>query len=185
MSEKKRKPKAATTGGGGANASGQGAGPMNVGFLQQLVNLMAANDLNTVDLRDSGQRIILKRGAVAQQVFTSAAAPAPTHYAPSAPPASAGGAPAKPAAPVDEDAGLLPIKSPMVGTFYSKPSPDAKAFVTVGTQVVKDETDVCIIEAMKTFNTLKADVTGTIARILLQDGQTVDVNKPLFLVKPS
>jgi len=183
LSEKKRKPKG-TANAGRANAAGHGAGPMNVDFLQQLVNLMAANDLNTVDLRDSGQRIILKRGAVAQQVFTSAAAPAPTHYAPSAPPASAG-APAKPAAPVDEDAGLLPIKSPMVGTFYSKPSPDAKAFVAVGTQVVKDETDVCIIEAMKTFNTLKSDVTGTIARVLLQDGQTVDVNKPLFLVKPS
>ena len=73
----------------------------------------------------------------------------------------------------------------MVGTFYSKPSPDAKAFVAVGSQVVKDETDVCIIEAMKTFNTLKADVTGTIARVLIQDGQTVDVNKPLFLEKPA
>lgn len=184
MSEKKRKPKGTPTR-GGANAAGHGAGPMNVDFLQQLVKLMAANDLNTVDLRDSGQRIILKRGAVAQQVFTSGA-PAPAHYAPSAPvPAGTGGAPAKPAAPVDEDAGLIPIKSPMVGTFYSKPSPDAKAFVAVGTQVVKDETDVCIIEAMKTFNTLKSDVTGTIVRLLLQDGQTVDVNKPLFLVKPS
>jgi acetyl-CoA carboxylase biotin carboxyl carrier protein len=186
LSEKKRKPKAGVPA-GAKNATGvRGAGPMDVDFLQQLVNLMAANDLNTVDLRDSGQRIILKRGAVAQQVY---AAPAPgAHYAqsaPAAPPVGAGGAPAKPAAPVDEDAGLIPIKSPMVGTFYSKPSPDAKAFVAVGTQVVKDETDVCIIEAMKTFNTLKSDVTGTVVRILLQDGQTVDVNKPLFLVKPS
>jgi acetyl-CoA carboxylase biotin carboxyl carrier protein len=187
LSEKKRKPKGSTppagknAGGGG----GHGAGPMDVGFLQQLVNLMAANDLNTVDLRDSGQRIILKRGAVAQQVFTSAA-PAPAHYAPvHAAVPSAGGAPAKPAAPVDDDAGLVPIKSPMVGTFYSKPSPDAKAFVGVGSHVVRDETDVCIIEAMKTFNTLKSDVTGTIVRVLLQDGQTVDVNKPLFLVKPA
>jgi acetyl-CoA carboxylase biotin carboxyl carrier protein len=182
LSEKKRKPKA-TTPPAGKNAGGQGAGPMSVDFLQQLVNLMAANDLNTVDLRDSGQRIILKRGAVAQQVFTSAA-PAQAQYAAPAP-AAATGAPAKPAAPVDDDAGLVPIKSPMVGTFYSKPSPDAKSFVGVGSQVVKDETDVCIIEAMKTFNTLKSDVTGTIVRVLLQDGQTVDVNKPLFLVKPA
>ena len=64
MSEKKRKPKG-TANAGRANAAAHGAGPMNVDFLQQLVNLMAANDLNTVDLRDSGQRIILKRGAVA------------------------------------------------------------------------------------------------------------------------
>ena len=188
MSEKKRKPnKGSTPAGKNPSGGGQGAGPMNVGFLQQLVDLMSANDLNTVDLRDSGQRIILKRGAVAQQVYATAAPP-PTHYTPSATPTtgtSAGGAPAKPDVPIDEDAGLLPIKSPMVGTFYSKPSPDAKAFVAVGSQVVKDETDVCIIEAMKTFNTLKSDVTGTIARILIQDGQTVDVNKPLFLVKPS
>ena len=189
MSEKKRKTKPNTSS-AGSKASGGGrggaAGPMNVDFLQQLVNLMAANDLNTVDLRDSGQRIILKRGAA--QVFAApAAAPAPVGYAAPAPqPAATGGsAPASPAAPADDDAGLVPIKSPMVGTFYSKPSPDAKAFVAVGTQVVKDETDVCIIEAMKTFNTLKSDVTGTIVRVLLQDGQTVDVNKPLFLVKPS
>ena len=182
MSEKKRKPKANAS---PSRSTARGAGPMNVGFLQQLVNLMAANDLNTVDLRDSGQRIILKRGAA--QVFTTAAAvPAPIGYAAPAPqPATTGGAPASPATPVDADAGLVPIKSPMVGTFYSKPSPDAKAFVGVGTQVVRDETDVCIIEAMKTFNTLKSDVTGTIVRVLLQDGQTVDVNKPLFLVKPA
>lgn len=188
MSEKKRKTKPSTSSAAaGNNASGGrgGAGPMNVDFLQQLVNLMAANDLNTVDLRDSGQRIILKRGAA--QVFTTAPAPAPVSYAAPAaqPTAASAGAPATPKAAVDDEAGLVPIKSPMVGTFYSKPSPDAKPFVSVGSQVVKDETDVCIIEAMKTFNTLKSEVTGTIVRVLLQDGQTVDVNKPLFLVKPA
>jgi acetyl-CoA carboxylase biotin carboxyl carrier protein len=145
---------------------------------------MSANDLSTVDLRDGTRRIVLQRGA--SHVVTSSA---PTMHSvqPSAPvvstkPQAAGGG--KTAEPIDDDAGLIPIKSPMVGTFYSKPSPDAKAFVAVGSHVVRDETDVCIIEAMKTFNTLKADVSGTIARVLIQDGQTVDVNKPLFLVKP-
>jgi acetyl-CoA carboxylase biotin carboxyl carrier protein len=187
VSEKKRKPKATPSAGATAGRnSSQGAGPMNVDFLQKLVDLMSANDLNTVDLRDSGQRIILKRGA--QQVFTTAAAPAPAQYAASpapAPAATSGGASTPGAAAPDEDANLVPLRSPMVGTFYSKPSPDAKAFVSVGSVVVKDETDVCIIEAMKTFNTLKSDVSGTIVRILIQDGQTVDVNKPLFLVKPA
>jgi acetyl-CoA carboxylase biotin carboxyl carrier protein len=184
VSEKKRKPKANAS---PSRSSAQGAGPMNVDFLQKLVDLMSANDLNTVDLRDSGQRIILKRGAT--QVFTTAAGPAPVAYAaPSAQPATAGGgaSTATPAAPADDEAGLVPIKSPMVGTFYAKPSPDAaKPFVNVGSVVVRDDTDVCIIEAMKTFNTLKADVSGTIVRVLVQNGETVDVNKPLFLVKPS
>jgi acetyl-CoA carboxylase biotin carboxyl carrier protein len=91
-----------------------------------------------------------------------------------APPSSGGG----------DEAGLLPIKSEMVGTFYSKPSPDAKAFVGVGSDVDED-TVVCVIEAMKHFNPVKADVRGTIAKVLVTDGQTVDVGKPLFLVRPA
>ena len=71
----------------------------------------------------------------------------------------------------------------MVGTFYSKPSPDAKPFVTVGSKV-DEETVVCIVEAMKHYNPVKAEVRGTIARILVSDGEVVDVNKPMFLVKP-
>lgn len=154
---------------------------MSVGFLQQLVDLMTANDLNTVDLRDQGKRIILKRGA--GQVISTVAAP--VQLAAPAPAASAGGQAAKPAAAKDEDAGLVPIKSPMVGTFYAASSPDAKPFASVGMPVVKDETDVCIIEAMKVFNNIKAEVTGTIKKILVTNGQTVEFGTPLFLVKPS
>ena len=157
---------------------------MNVDFLQQLVDLMSANDLNTVDLRESGRRIILKRGA--QVVTTTAAAVA--HLPQVSTPASAklqagggGGA----AGGGDDDADLVAIKSPMVGTFYSAASPDAKPFVSVGSQVVKDETDVCIIEAMKVFNNIKAEVTGTIAKIMVTNGQTVEFGTVLFLVKPS
>jgi len=73
----------------------------------------------------------------------------------------------------------------MVGTFYAAPKPGAKPFVNVGTQVVKDETDVCVIEAMKTFNVHKSEVTGTIAKVLVQNGQSVQFDQPLFLVKPA
>jgi acetyl-CoA carboxylase biotin carboxyl carrier protein len=178
LSEKKRKPKAKTPG-GGAGAIGP-AGPMNVDFLQQLVNLMASNDLNTVDLRDSDRRIVLKRGVA--QVFTSSPAAGGSHgvassYAPSS-------APHLPMAPVDENAGLVAIKSPMVGTFYSSPSPDAKPFVQVGS-VVDEETDVCVIEAMKVFNNIKAETRGTISKILVTNGQTVEFGTVIFLVKPS
>ena len=156
------------------------AGPMNVDFLQQLVDLMSNNDLNTIDLRESEKRIILKRGAVQQVVASSSYAPASP--APSStPPAT----PSAPPTPVDEDAKLLPIKSPMVGTFYTSSSPDAKAYVSVGSAVVKDETDVCIIEAMKVFNNIKSEVTGTIAKILATNGQTVEFGTVLFLVKPN
>jgi acetyl-CoA carboxylase biotin carboxyl carrier protein len=72
----------------------------------------------------------------------------------------------------------------MVGTFYSSSSPEAKAFVSVGSTVDED-TDVCIIEAMKVFNNIKAETRGTIAKILVTNGQTVEFGQPLFLVKPS
>ena len=83
---------------------------------------------------------------------------------------------------VNEDAGLLSIKSPMVGTFYAKATPDSKPFVTVGSQI-DEETDVCVIEAMKVFNNIKAEVTGTITKILVTNGQTVEFGTVLFLVR--
>src|SRR5437762_8691707 len=123
---------------------------MNVDFLQQLVNLMASNDLNTVDLRDSDRRIVLKRGVAAQVTSPSSSVSAGHAAAPSY---VTSAAPHLPATPVDEDAGLVAIKSPMVGTYYSSPSPDAKPFVQVGS-AVDEETDVCVIEAMKGFNNI-------------------------------
>ena len=71
----------------------------------------------------------------------------------------------------------------MVGTFYAAPSPDAKPFVTVGSEV-SDETDVCVIEAMKVFNNVKAECHGTIAKILVSNGQAVEFGQVLFQVKP-
>jgi len=187
LSEKKSKPKAKAGNGGGSGggkSSAGAAGPMNVDFLQQLVDLMASNDLNTVDLRDSDRRIVLKRGQ--PQIITAAPAgptyaPAPASYSPHpSPPVSASGGGA---AGGGEDAGLVAIKSPMVGTFDAASSPDAKPFVSVGT-VIDEETDVCVIEAMKVFNNIKAETRGTIAQIKVTNGQTVEFGQTLFLVKP-
>jgi acetyl-CoA carboxylase biotin carboxyl carrier protein len=175
---KKRKPKAAPK----SQRSAASGSPMDVGLLEQIVKLMSANDLNTVDVRDGEKRVVLKRGAVAA-TYAPAMMPAP-HYAPAPSAHSAAPAPASAgAAPADENAGLTPIKSPMVGTFYSAASPEAKAFVQVGS-VVDEDTDVCIIEAMKVFNNIKAETRGTIAKILVTNGQTVEFGQPLFLVKP-
>ncbi len=153
---------------------------MNVALLEQLVTLMTANQLTTVELKDGEQSILLKRGGEAPAGVVYASAPA----GPAAAPAAAAAAPtATVAKPVDEAAGLVAIKSPMVGTFYAASSPDAKPFVSVGT-TVNDDTDVCIIEAMKVFNNIKAETKGTIAKVLVTTGQTVEFGQTLFLVKP-
>jgi acetyl-CoA carboxylase biotin carboxyl carrier protein len=150
--------------------------PMNVNLLEQIVKLMAANNLNMVDVRDGEKRVILQRGALgADEASSSAAAPARP---------AAGPAPSvPPSAPPADDASLTPIKSPMVGTFYTASTPDAKPIVSVGS-TVDDDTDVCIIEAMKVFNNIKAETRGTIAKVLVTNGQTVEFGQTLFLVKP-
>jgi acetyl-CoA carboxylase biotin carboxyl carrier protein len=83
----------------------------------------------------------------------------------------------------EESNNYIPIKSPMVGTFYRKPSPDKPAFVEVGQQVKKGDV-VCIIEAMKLFNEIESEVDGTIEKILIDDATPVEFDQPLFLVKP-
>lgn len=175
MSKKKTTPR--------TPAASAGTGPMSIDLLSQITALMQANDLNTLDVRDGDRRIILKRGAT---YVTSA--PVYAQPGPGAPAmagtAAAGSAPTAAELAADDEKNLTPIKSPMVGTFYSSPSPDAKAFVSVGS-VVNSDTDVCIIEAMKVFNNIKAEVNGVIAKILVNNGQTVEFGQPLFLVRPA
>jgi acetyl-CoA carboxylase biotin carboxyl carrier protein len=162
---------------------------MDVALLKDIVRLMSDNDLNTVDLREGDCRIVLRKGpayAHSTPMAQPAPPPAGSNPAPFSTMASAT-APAKPtdASPTapDDEAGLVPIKSPMVGTFYAASSPDAKPFVSVGS-VVDEDTDVCIIEAMKVFNNIKAETRGTVAKILATNGQTVEYGQVLFLVKP-
>lgn len=164
---------------------------MDVELLERLVKLMASNDLSTVDLRDGDQRVVLKRGALAAGSGSSGLMhhAAPATYAPPhahAPAPSAGSSIAPTATPPgagESDKDLVAIKSPMVGTFYSSPSPDAPPFVTVGSEI-DEETDVCIIEAMKVFNNIKAECRGTISKVLVGNGETVEFGQVLFLVKP-
>ena len=184
---KRRKEEGAATGAdeGGGTPPPPSDSPMDVRLLEQIVKLMAANDLNTVDLRDGKRRVILKRGAAAPAVTYAMPAHAPTAPPPPSQPqtaASASRSAPGAAAPSDET-GLLPIKAEMVGTFYAAPKPGEKPFVSVGSEVDED-TEVCLIEAMKNYFAVKAGVSGTIARILVQDGQTVQFDQPLFLVRP-
>ncbi len=149
--------------------------------LKQLIRLMVENDLTELDLEGEGEKVKLKRGSGSPQV--QLVAPANAAIPAAAAPAPAAGTPSTDAKTSDADAGLVPIPSPMVGTFYAAPSPDAKPFVSVGDKV-GPETVVCIVEAMKVFNEIKAELSGTIEKVLVESGQSVEFGQPLFMVKP-
>jgi acetyl-CoA carboxylase biotin carboxyl carrier protein len=159
---------------------------MDLQLLERIVKLMNDGGLNTLEVRDGEKRIVMKRGqefAVGAHTHFVGGAPSHGHSAhspPAAPTLSA--QTAESTAGSDSEAGLVTIKSPMVGTFYAATSPDAKPLVSVGS-VVDEETDVCIIEAMKVFNNIKAETRGTIVKVLVANGQTVEFGTPLFLVK--
>ncbi|MFA7235257.1 MAG: acetyl-CoA carboxylase biotin carboxyl carrier protein [Phycisphaeraceae bacterium] len=147
--------------------------------LRELIKLMTENDLCELDLRDKDEQVTLRRASPQ----AAAPAPAPGMYVPSA------AAPVAHAAPPAELPGAgatLPggveIKSPMVGTFYASSSPDAEPFARVGSSVGPD-TVVCIIEAMKVFNEIKAETSGRIEKVLVTSGQAVEFGQPLFLVR--
>jgi acetyl-CoA carboxylase biotin carboxyl carrier protein len=149
--------------------------------IRQIVELMNEHELTYFDMSKDGFHLKLKKGADLESLRglmgsipfaapAAAAAPAPVA-------AAAPGAPA--AAPKEEGEG---ITSPMVGTFYSKPSPDAAPFVTVGDAVSAGQT-LCIIEAMKVMNEIKAERSGTITAVLAEDGNPVQFGDALFRIK--
>lgn len=149
----------------------------DVDQLQQLVELMEAHDLSEVNLREGGRKIRLRRGGIVATPATAAPVVAPAAAAP----APAAAAPA--AAPAESD-NITTITSPMVGTFYSRPNPDTSAFVKVGDSV-EPETTVCIIEAMKVFNEIPAEIRGKIVAILVKDEESLEFGKPIFKVDTS
>ena len=149
--------------------------------IRELIQLMVENELAEVSIKDGEHEIELKRGG---ETVVSHVAPVVAHPAP--PPAHAP-APAGPPAPAGEEKdthdGLVPIISPMVGTFYSAPDPNSPPYVTVGSEITED-TLVCLIEAMKVFNEIKAEVAGTLEKILVSNEEGVDYGQHLYLVRP-
>ena len=146
--------------------------------LKELVKLMVANDLSEMDLRDTDEQVTIRRqGDTVVTVPQQAAAP--VAVAPAAT-AVAEAPPAISADPVSVDG--VEISSPMVGTFYTSQDPDSPPFVSVGDSVGEDST-VCIIEAMKIFNEIKSQCSGTITKVLVANGEPVEFGQPLFIVK--
>ncbi|NLX54765.1 MAG: acetyl-CoA carboxylase biotin carboxyl carrier protein [Planctomycetaceae bacterium] len=152
----------------------------DVDRIRRLVELMEQHDLREVDLRQAEQRIRLCRGA--EMVYASPVAP-PALATPSSPPASAAPAAAAPAPPPAEvvEEHMVIVRSPMVGTFYARPNPNADPFVKIG-DMVAPETTVCIIEAMKVFNEIPAETRGKIVAVLVDDEEPVDHGRPLFKI---
>ena len=143
---------------------------MDLDRIKSVIELMREHELNEFAIEEKDFKLALKRGA---QVVAAAA---PVAVAASAPAASA----AAPAAPAEEN--LVAIPSPLVGTFYRAGSPDADPFVTVGSRVTKD-TVVCIIEAMKVMNEIKAEASGTIKKILVENATAVQYGQPMFMIE--
>jgi acetyl-CoA carboxylase biotin carboxyl carrier protein len=142
--------------------------PFDAKTVEYLVGLMSAHDLSEISLNDGKHRIRLKRGVA----LATAAAPV---YAP------APAAPPRAAEPAKLSKAYHEIKSPMVGTFYSKPAPDKPDYVQAGSRVTGD-TVVCKLEAMKIFNDLPAECAGTVVEVCVKNGQPVDFGTVLFRV---
>jgi acetyl-CoA carboxylase biotin carboxyl carrier protein len=154
--------------------------------IKDLIKLVDQTSIQELEIENEGMRLAIRKparieAAPAPQVaaIPAAAAPAPQIQAPTAPEPVQQAETQKAAR---DDSNLHKITSPMVGTFYRAPAPDAPPFVNIGDRV-SEKTVVCILEAMKLMNPLEAEVTGEIVDILVENGQLVDFGQPLFLVK--
>jgi acetyl-CoA carboxylase biotin carboxyl carrier protein len=157
-----------------SSGSGSSGDIFDVKRIRRLVELMNEHELAEIDLRQADQRIRLRKGGE-PLVTTAPVRSAPAAAAESSP-ASAIAAPAK----VDGKDTIV-IKSPMVGTFYASASPDTPPFVKVGDHV-GPQTTVCLVEAMKVFNEIPAEVSGQIVAVCVETGEPVEFNQPLFKV---
>ncbi len=168
---------------------------MDIKHIRELIKLMKENDLTEIRINEGEEKLLLKRGTGdIVQISQSAG-----QYQPAISNATLANIQQTPQAPqqpqaqtqqadsaqktTDESDKYLTIDSPMVGTFYAAPAPDAEPYVKVGDKVTPD-TVVCIVEAMKVMNEIKAEVSGTIEKILVNNAEPVEFGQPLFQVKP-
>ena len=155
--------------------------------IKELIEIMKQNGLEELEIKQDDDKIYLKRSLPQPPLAqTITALPIMNHEVSAVPAGPMGtevlsqsGVPQSP--PDEED--LVEIKSPIVGTFYAKPTPDSEPYVEVGS-TVNSQTIVCIIEAMKVMNEIKAETSGTIADVLVNDGQAVEYGQVMFKVRP-
>ena len=163
---------------------------MDIKEIQSLIKFVAKSGASEVKLEMEDVKITIRTGShqssapettIVQQIPMAAAPAAPVAAAPQ----ETAPAPAAPTeAPAEDDSKYITIKSPIIGTFYRKPSPDKPAFVEVGADIKQGDV-LCVIEAMKLFNDIESEVSGKIVKILVDDSSPVEFDQPLFLVDPS
>lgn len=154
---------------------------IDINKISRLIKIVSESDIAELELKEGEEQIKITRTSNTVSVPVPVAQPA-AYAAPAAVPAPVA---AQAAAEADDSADTISghvMKSPMVGTFYRRPSPDASNFVEEGASV-KEGATVCIIEAMKTMNQIAADKTGVIKKILVADGETVEFDQPLFIIE--
>ena len=154
--------------------------------IQDLIKLINKSNIGELKIEQGDFKITIKQKE--DKYISVASAAAPMQMMPSMPAqqqsVAAPAAPTEKAAPSVKEENLVTIKSPMIGTFYRKPSPDKPLFVEVGDDVMVGKV-VCIIEAMKLFNEIESEVSGKVVKILVEDSTPVEYDQPLFLVDPS
>lgn len=165
---------------------------MDIKDIQNLIKFVAKSGASEVKLEMEDVKITIKTGGDAERMET-VAYPAPhavVHAAPAALQAPAPAAPVAESAPVaaapaaDNNDKYITVKSPIIGTFYRKPSPDKSVFVEVGDSVSTGSV-LCVIEAMKLFNEIESEVSGKIVKVLVDDSSPVEFDQPLFLIDPA
>ena len=162
---------------------------MDLNYIKKLIKLVSESGVDEIEIEEEGKKVrISKRTVTGGPVLQSAFPVSPVEvgvpaYFPAAPSVPAGGTRAAepPAAPVTT---LHEVKSPIVGTFYRAPAPDASPFVQVGSEV-SPGTVLCIVEAMKLMNEIECDTRGKVAKILVENGQPVEYDQTLFLIDPA
>jgi acetyl-CoA carboxylase biotin carboxyl carrier protein len=161
---------------------------MDLKEIQNLIKFVSNTGVAEVKLETGDVKITIRttlEGNTPEITYVQQAAPVQQAMAaPVAAAAPIAAAPAAPAAPAEDNSKFVTIKSPMIGTFYRKPSPDKAPFVEVGSTIGKGDV-LCVVEAMKLFNEIEAEISGKIVKILVDDMSPVEFDQPLFLVDPS
>ena len=162
---------------------------MDLKDIQNLIKFVARSGASEVKLETEDVKITIKTGTEGSRAETTFVQQIPVNTAMAQAPVAAPAAPvaAQPASETKEEESnskYITVKSPIIGTFYRKPSPDKPVFVEVGSTIAKGDV-LCVIEAMKLFNEIEAEVSGKIVKVLVDDSSPVEFDQPLFLVDPS
>lgn len=159
---------------------------MDIKKIQELVKLINKTSIGEITIEEDGSRITIKqkKDAVQKNYYNSGGNPAPASAAPVAVSAPSSSSPTEaPVAMAPKADNYITIKSPMIGTFYRQSGPGKPVLINVGDEVSTGKV-VCIIEAMKLFNEIESEVSGTIVKVLVEDASPVEYDQPLFLVEP-